>query len=177
VKRAFAFLVVLAAVVAACAGHKAGRTKLADGSYQLACRTPLADCLGDLTDVCNAHGYDIVRAKETRSRNGVEPVDSEFIESEAVVRCRAASTIFGSSPAPAASSPAPAAAGAAPRCFPGATQACFGPAACQGAQICTSDGSMFGPCDCGVHATPLAGEADAGPPPTWAVPTGDGGAP
>ena len=174
-KRAHVVIALSVAVATACAGQKEGRTKLADGSYQLTCRKPLADCLMELTDVCSEHGYDIVRGKETISRNGVEPVDSEFINSEAVVRCRAPTTIFGASPAPAAP-PRPAAAGAQ-RCFPGATQACVGPGACQGAQICAPNGSMFGPCDCGTQATPLASPADPGPPPTWAVPAGDGGAP
>jgi hypothetical protein len=176
VKRAHAVIALLVAVAAACAGQKEGRSKLADGSYQLTCRKPLADCLMELADVCSEHGYDIVRAKETRSRNGVEPVDSEFIYSDAIVRCRAPTTIFGASPAPAPASPPRAAAGPQ-RCFPGATQACFGPGACKGAQICTPNGATFGPCDCGTQVTPLAGPADPGPPPTWAVPPGDGGAP
>lgn len=178
VKRIFAFLALSVTVVAACASAKPGRTKLADGSYQLTCRRSLADCLTELTDVCSLHGYDIVKGKETVSRNGVEPVDSEIIESEAIIRCRTASTIFGGSAAPAGSS-APAAAAAAQRCFPGTTQACLGPGACQGAQTCNADGAMFGPCDCGAHAAPGVGnpESDAGPPPTWAVPSGDAGAP
>jgi hypothetical protein len=34
-------------------------------------------------------------------------------------------------------------------CIPGSTQACVGPGACSGGQACSSDGSGFGPCDCG----------------------------
>jgi hypothetical protein len=34
-------------------------------------------------------------------------------------------------------------------CAPGATQMCYGPAACQGAQQCVPDGSAWGACDCG----------------------------
>lgn len=36
------------------------------------------------------------------------------------------------------------------RCTPGATQACLGPGACQGAQACRDDASGFLPCDCGA---------------------------
>ncbi len=34
-------------------------------------------------------------------------------------------------------------------CYPGATQACLGPAACSGAQVCARDGALWGTCDCG----------------------------
>lgn len=39
-------------------------------------------------------------------------------------------------------------------CVPGATQACLGPGACQGAQACRDDASGFLPCDCGPAPTP-----------------------
>jgi hypothetical protein len=167
------------AVVAACASDKPGRTKLPDGSYQLKCRMPLADCLTALADVCKLHGYDVLKGKETISRNGVEPVDSTIIESDATVRCRTASTLFGSEASAAASGQPAGVAPVSSSCFPGTTQACLGPAACKGAQTCGADGSSFGPCDCGASATPLAAtpEGDAGPPPTWAVPAADAGAP
>lgn len=38
-------------------------------------------------------------------------------------------------------------------CTPGATQACLGPGACEGAQMCLADGSGFGACDCGDTGT------------------------
>jgi hypothetical protein len=34
-------------------------------------------------------------------------------------------------------------------CMPNATQLCYGPGACKGAQSCTPDGRGFTPCDCG----------------------------
>jgi hypothetical protein len=165
-------------LVFACANERAGRTKLADGSYKLTCKTGLGTCLSDLTDVCVTHGYDVVSAKEERSRTGVEPVDTEYISSEAVVRCRAASTVFGGSAASAApsASSAPAPVAAALGCFPGTTQSCLGPAACQGAQTCASDGARFGACDCGSGVPVTNVEGDGGPPATWATPTPDGGA-
>jgi hypothetical protein len=42
-------------------------------------------------------------------------------------------------------------------CVPGATQQCFGPGACKGAQACLASGEGFGPCDCGTGpSTPVA---------------------
>lgn len=35
-------------------------------------------------------------------------------------------------------------------CVPGKSEACVGPGACQGGQVCKADGSGFGPCDCGA---------------------------
>ncbi len=46
-------------------------------------------------------------------------------------------------------------------CVPGATQACLGPGACAGAQACLTDGTGFGPCDCGSAAS--NGRRDAAP--------------
>ena len=56
-----------------------------------------------------------------------------------------------------------AAASAAPAraCIPGATQACLGPGACQGAQACREDASGFLPCDCGTSGP--SGSAGAAP--------------
>jgi hypothetical protein len=34
-------------------------------------------------------------------------------------------------------------------CRPGETQKCVGAGACAGGQACNSDGTGFGPCDCG----------------------------
>lgn len=46
-------------------------------------------------------------------------------------------------------------------CTPGATQACLGPGACQGAQACRDDASGFLPCDCGTPAAPSPPTAPA----------------
>jgi hypothetical protein len=39
--------------------------------------------------------------------------------------------------------------GSAKGCTPGATQTCVGPGACAGGQVCRTDGTGYGPCDCG----------------------------
>jgi hypothetical protein len=46
----------------------------------------------------------------------------------------------------------PSLAAAAQRCVPNATQLCYGPGACQGAQACLPDGTGFTACDCGSGA-------------------------
>lgn len=43
--------------------------------------------------------------------------------------------------------------GSGPACVPGATQACFGPGQCPGAQVCNANGSGWGACDCGNPGT------------------------
>jgi hypothetical protein len=47
-------------------------------------------------------------------------------------------------------------------CTPGETQQCFGPGACNGGQSCLSDGSGFGPCDCGGGASSGSSGAEVG---------------
>jgi hypothetical protein len=144
---------------------------LADGSYQLDCKKPLAVCLQDLTvDVCRDYGYEVVQAKEVVDRYGVEPVNSVVVTSHAVLRCRSSSALIGGEPrrpVPVASSHPP----SSTRCFPGSTQACLGPGACKGAQTCEAGGARFGTCDCGGAASaPVAAPLD-----TMAPPTPDGG--
>jgi hypothetical protein len=181
VKRFLTILVASIVCALACAGERAGRTKLADGSYELNCRKPLGECLAELTDVCRDHGYDVVRGKEERERMGVDPVQTELVTSKATIRCRSAAVLFSLDQRP----PPPAPRTAKPatnRCFPGATQACLGPGACKGAQTCRNDGAGYGACDCGGAAPSrtapdTAQASDAGPPPTWTVPPSDAGAP
>ena len=46
-------------------------------------------------------------------------------------------------------------------CAPGATQACIGPAACKGGQVCLSSGAMWGVCDCGTGGMSSGGSGGA----------------
>jgi hypothetical protein len=45
-------------------------------------------------------------------------------------------------------------------CTAGETQACLGPGACQGAQVCVDDGTTWGPCDCGPGTGGAAGSGN-----------------
>jgi hypothetical protein len=169
------------ALVAACATHRVGRTNLPDGSFKLECRKGLADCLTDLTsDICRDYGYDVVRAREVVERNGVEPVDSTFVTSEAIVRCRSGGAlILRDDAAPGASNRAAAAPLTVPSrsCFPGSTQACLGPGACKGAQTCGANGTSFSACDCGGAPPALPAPVPEAPATIPPAPASDGGAP
>ena len=54
-------------------------------------------------------------------------------------------------PTPASQFPASSKPASGAICVPGSTQACVGPAACNGGQSCLPDGSGFAPCDCGAQ--------------------------
>ena len=130
-----------------------------DGTYRVACDTPLAACLAPF-EKCH-HGFDVVRAREEHHRRGPEPA-AETVSSEAVLRCRL-TTARGEDQRPSGDKAA-----ATTACFPGATQSCLGPGACQGAQICAANGTAFGACDCGSGS---AGPAAPPPSPTPADPS------
>ena len=161
-----------------------GVERLQDGTLRAQCETPLSACLAQLekeTD-CERHGYDVLYAQERREQRGTTDVPSVSVRSEAIVRCRQAVPLFGVDPNPpspalpgAASSstplsPAPPATAhvtpapsslAPPRCVPGASVACASVAGCVGAQVCTTDGSRLGPCECPpAEAPPLSPDTD-----------------
>lgn len=138
---------------------------LPDGTYRVACDKALADCLSPF-DKCH-HGFDVVRASESRHRRGPEPLPAEYFESEAILRCRQPSRLLGgTSPADAGTAASTEAATGAQKtaCFPGATQACLGPGACKGAQVCQPGGMAFGSCDCGQGSTSGAPPAEPAVP-------------
>jgi len=47
-------------------------------------------------------------------------------------------------------------------CTPGETQACVGPGSCEGGQYCLTDGSGWGPCDCGDTTGGTGGGSSGG---------------
>ena len=155
------FLLLLCGTLTLACRHTAGIERRAqdDGSYRADCRYPLARCLTAIEEVC-ASGYDVVQARENRILAGPQEPNEPTVTSEVVARCRTTSSLWGGSEKPrppTASGGAAAPPVSARSCTPGATQACVGPAACQGGQQCLADGMAFGPCDCG-------GAAPAAPP-------------
>jgi len=52
--------------------------------------------------------------------------------------------------------------GASSNCTPGETQACVGPGSCEGGQFCLTDGSGWGPCDCGDETGGTGGDGSGG---------------
>ncbi len=109
------FVVIVAAVfgsAVSCALFAPGRpTRLPDGSYEIKCTASLATCLAGIEKVCAWHGYDVVRASETRRRGDIPEIPTEIVTSEAVVRCGKGNPLFTlpqPAPPPALAVPAPA---------------------------------------------------------------------
>ena len=132
--------------------------RLADGSYELACQLPLAQCLDRVDELCAGTPYDVVSAHDRR-----RPIDvqlgsdqREVRSSDAIVRCTRNKPFFGGHPEPKEVPQPVAKPGSV--CIPGATQVCVGPGACAGGQACLADGSRFGPCNC----APAPAPSDAG---------------
>ena len=174
-QRSLASTLILLAL--ACAHDAPDRRRLADGSYRLECEVELSKCLAKVEEVCGDHGYDVVQAKEERRRAGPIEMQGEHVVSDAVVRCRRPDALLSDPTGPAASAgPGAPAPSAAARCFPGSTQRCVGPGACEGAQTCRADGLSFGACDCGAAPADAGAEpASAAPVETWAAPPDDAG--
>jgi hypothetical protein len=138
--------IALASVVAAvaCAHGSIQRKAQPDGSFRVDCRAALTRCLTAIEEVCH-QGYEVIDAREdVRFVGPIEP-NEPTVTSEVVARCN------GPGVKPRAErqavTPAP-----VTTCIPGASQACVGPAACQGGQQCLPDGRSFGTCDCGASA-------------------------
>jgi len=100
-------MTALAALVLAC-GTGAKPTRLSDGSYRVKCEHELGRCLAAMEEVCAAHGYDVIRGGEKRTRTGPNDLpDDQFIRSEAQVKCRSASALWTFDEAPVGATPAP----------------------------------------------------------------------
>jgi hypothetical protein len=163
-------ILVALLLLSSCSGAQAKRR--ADGTYELECGEKKA-CLDRAERICTPGGYILVGGKSNKKRYGV-PGNEKFIgKDEIYVRCnkdrpkdtpdeetgswRLEHSDAHAPSAPPSASPAVAAppSAAAPKavCRPGETQRCVGPGACEGGQACLTDGTGFGPCDCGT-ATP-----------------------
>jgi len=177
-----------------------------DGLLRLDCARGMKDCVAQAEKYCNVQkkdgGYVILSGTSRKvlmgSENSQYRTAAEVAQLE--VQCGSDSlpiTGAGEEPdyplfklpprtdaaevpsAEAAATAAPVA-GAAPAsvaCTKGSTQACIGPGACHGGQVCLADGSGYGPCDCGPSQTPPAsaapGLSPSAPPP--AAPPSTGG--
>jgi hypothetical protein len=134
--------------VIACSPTVGSLRPLDGGRYQLECKTSLRECLARAEARCDISGYQVVDATEAKRRVGVPPVQSEYTESRAIFVCGGTDGRLEQTPAPAVpTTPPPTSADA--RCFPGASQACVGPAGCSGGQTCLPGGNALSPCDCG----------------------------
>jgi hypothetical protein len=151
----------LLGVLNACAAGPVERHRLADGSWQITCQLPMDECVRRIEPLCNDKRYRIVTGESKNIIRDVPPGTREYRTSELTLLCtdqlsaESASAGTRSEMAPTLSRLD----GGSPMlCVPGATQACLGPAGCQGGQACRPDGSGFGACDCGTaKASPDAG--------------------
>src|SRR5262245_21451100 len=97
-----------ACFIAACAVIAHQPERLPDGSYRATCTMPLTTCLQVFDRLCEAHGYDVISASESRNRSDLREIPDVTVASEARVRCKPGVPLFGAQPAPSASpSPAP----------------------------------------------------------------------
>ena len=141
-------------------GGRVTSERRADGIYHLRCNTPLPECLREAENLCQNQRYAVLRAFDARDLKGDTAQPAEYRSSEAFVRCSTFAKMWVGEnkdlkeqplcPAP----PLPAAPPPPQGCTPGLSQACVGPAACKGGQVCLPDGAKFGPCDCGAIAVP-----------------------
>jgi hypothetical protein len=141
---------VSGALGAACAAPRASVEKQADGAARLRCRMSLPDCLTEVERLCQGRHYLVLRAVDEHDPRGGPELNLDVRTSEALVRCGPA-TGWPKGFDPMALHPpsAPLVAPSERACAPGASTACTGPGGCAGGQVCSSDGSAYGPCDCG----------------------------
>jgi hypothetical protein len=144
-------------LLVACSHGTGSPARQADGGYSLSCKGPLSDCLHHAERLCRDAGYTVAEARDVREVLGGETGQSRVLiqKSDATVYCGTHAPRppieLKREPEPVAvtAAPAPAPPKPAPVCVPGATQACVGPAGCNGGQTCSVDGSHFETCDCG----------------------------
>ena len=150
----------------------------AQGSHVITCGNGMSACVAKADKICDEEGYTIIEgvsrpkilggsssAYRTRSEVGQLTIHcglpDEDDEPKVTFKLPPRSDEpVGEAPA-GQESPAPPPAAAV--CTPGATQACVGPGACRGGQVCLESGRSFGPCDCGDQAS---GEKSIAPAPT-----------
>jgi len=141
-------------ILVACATGTVERHRLADGSWQITCKLPMDDCIRRIEEVCNDKRYRIVSGQSKNVIRDVPPGTREYRTSELTVLCTdqdtSEATTAGPGPLPSGPTLSRPDGGPSSGCVPGASQACVGPAGCQGGQACRPDGSGFGACDCGT---------------------------
>lgn len=142
--------------------HCASTTKtkqLADGSWKITCKSEYERCVHNAQRVCGELKPRILSGGDKDELYGTPGNQVKVIKSELLVVCEdPAAPPPGLYKLPKREEPP------ALVCAPGVTQRCVGPGACEGGQACLSDGSGFGPCDCGGSKTSTPAVTDAGAP-------------
>ena len=150
-----AFWMVTFLLPAACSHGAGSPARQADGGYTLACKGPLSDCLHHAERLCHDAGYTVAEARDVRDVLGGDSGQSKVVieKSDATIYCGAHAPHppieLKRAPEPVTPAALPTPAPKAPACVPGSTQACIGPAGCNGGQACAADATHFEACDCG----------------------------
>lgn len=156
---------VLSLGVASCGNIKSSRVP--GGGHLITCSNGMKDCVGRAAKLCGDDGYTILkgvsRSKLLGGSSSSYRSMSEIAELEVVCGVVEEEELEGTfqlperTDEPVEPEPDAAAAPPPPACTPGATQKCFGPAACEGGQVCRDDGTGFEPCDCGSPTSETGG--------------------
>jgi hypothetical protein len=143
-----------------------------NGAHRIVCGNGMSACVAKADKLCRDKGYTIVKgvsrpkmlggttsAYRTRSEVGELNIfcglpDEEAEEQQTIYKLPPRTD----EPVPEASQEDPAETGTRV-CTPGATQACVGPGACSGGQVCLDSGKAYGACDCGDVAPKSQSEA------------------
>jgi hypothetical protein len=128
---------------------KVEQQRLADGSYQITCRTSMDACVREIENTCLDKRYRILSGTSEVKLRDASPNETAYPTSHLTFAC----SDYGAVPALASLATAKV-------CAPGDTRACVGVGACAGGQVCRPDGTGFGSCEC----APSAGDAGAPPP-------------
>lgn len=133
------------------------------GGHFITCTNGMKDCVGRAAKLCGDDGYTVTSGvSRPKLLGGASSQYRSMSEmAELTIVCGELEEEEGSGPyqlPPRSDEPServePGPGGAAaPVCTKGATQRCVGPGACEGGQVCSEDGSGFGPCDCGSGAS------------------------
>lgn len=141
--------------------------RLAHGGYRITCDKGMSDCVSRADKICSGKGYTILRGQNSTrvlggaSSNYKAPVYLGDLE----IVCGAVKVTDPKCEEPEGKEETvhqlfPAESGGRV-CVPGSTQACVGPGACSGGQVCGEDGKGYGSCDCGGAPTSNAAEPGA----------------
>jgi hypothetical protein len=144
---------VLASVfLCACASGSQAAKKLADGSWTVTCSSEMNQCVRRAQEVCPQQRFRILEGvSETRLRDA-PPYEEAYHTSRLRWICTkdGAEPLLSLDKEPARPSPD----GVTRACTPGETRECVGSGACRGGQSCLTNGSGYGPCDCGPTVPP-----------------------
>ena len=166
------FCLVSASVLAACGATEVQSQKLQDGSYNVTCELSMDECIRRVQDRCRNQRFRILEGTSEVRLRDAPPFERAYHTSRLHFECTddSGKPLISLDAAAAARSADPAkSAPAARSCVSGETRVCVGAGACKGGQACLTDGSGFGPCDCGpvapVPASDVAPPAGATAPP------------